>query len=61
MTLARRSSIDDGRALVSYCLSADDHSAFVIQAFDYGALDSRATDAIRARVASEVRKAAGGR
>lgn len=50
-----------GRALVSYCLSAGDHTAFVMQAFGYSGPDSRTTDAIKARVASEVRKAAGGR
>jgi hypothetical protein len=50
-----------GRALVSYCLSAGTHTAFVIQAFDYSGPSSRATDPVKARVASEVRKAAGGR
>lgn len=50
-----------GRALVSYCLSAGDHTAFVIQAFDYSGPSSRATAPVKACVASEVRKAAGGR
>jgi hypothetical protein len=50
-----------GRALVSYCLSAGTHTAFVIQAFDYSGPDSRATEPVKARVASEVRRAAGGR
>ncbi|MBB3342217.1 DUF6180 family protein [Luteimonas sp. RC10] len=50
-----------GRALVSYCISAGDHTAFVVQALDYSGPDSRGPDTIKARVAAEVRKAAGAR
>ncbi|WP_420106730.1 DUF6180 family protein [Herbaspirillum huttiense] len=47
--------------MVSYCISAGDHTAFVVQALDYSGPDSRGPDTIKARVAAEVRKAAGAR
>lgn len=50
-----------GRALVSYCISAGTHTAFVVQALDYSSPDSRVTDAVKAQVTAEVRKAAGAR
>jgi len=50
-----------GRALVSYCISAGTHTAFVVQTLDYSGPDSRATEAVKARVTAEVRKAAGAR
>lgn len=49
----------DGRSLVSYCVSAGDQTVFVIQAFDYTRPDSPQVDKVKARVAAEVRKAAG--
>lgn len=49
----------DGRSLVSYCISAGDQTVFVIQAFDYTRPNSPEVDKIKARVAAEVRKAAG--
>lgn len=48
----------DGVSLVSYCVSAGDQTVFVIQAFDYTQPNSPKVDGIKARVASEVRKAA---
>lgn len=51
----------DGRSLVSYCVSAADQTVFLIQAFDYTQPNSPKVDAVKARVAAEVRKAAGTR
>lgn len=49
----------DGRSLVSYCITAGDQTVFLIQAFDYTRPNSPDVDRIKARVAAEVRKAAG--
>jgi len=49
----------DGRSLVAYCVTAGDQTVFLIQAFDYTRPNSPEVDRIKARVAAEVRKAAG--
>lgn len=51
----------DGRSLISYCISAGDQTVFVIQAFDYSGPGNPDVDRVKARVAAEVRKAAGAR
>ncbi|MBD8643370.1 hypothetical protein IFT63_07170 [Stenotrophomonas sp. CFBP 13724] len=49
---------EDGRSLISYCISAGDHTVFVIQAFDYSGPNNPDVDRVKARVGAEVRKAA---
>lgn len=48
----------NGRSLISYCISAGDHTVFVIQALDYSGPGNPDVDRVKQRVASEVRRAA---